>query len=160
MVVDRRLALVDRRTLGEIRKRTLVAMHSRKVRVGSRHTDCDRISFELAQHARTAANSAAHGALAAIFLGRTFNLSTFIALKKEPTECHVAWRFPLVGHRSTPLIGMVRGCSSLTQSSSTGHQPLTQAQLAALASRNSSVMRYVPTLTQAARSAEGGRKAA
>lgn len=79
MVVDRRLALVDRCTLNEYTKHTFVAMHSRKVRVGSRHTDCDRISFELAQHASTAANSAAHGALAAIFLGRTFNLSTFIA---------------------------------------------------------------------------------
>lgn len=77
---------------------TLVAMHSRRVRVGSKHVDCERMSFELAQHARTAANSAAHGAVAAIFFGRTFNLSTFIARGKR-LWCHVALSLPPTADR-------------------------------------------------------------
>lgn len=67
-------------------------MHSRSARVGSWHVDCDRISFELAQQASTEANSAAHGACAAIFLGRTFSLSTFIARKREAPADSVTWQ--------------------------------------------------------------------
>jgi len=58
-----------------------MAMHSRRLLVTSAHSACERRSLELAQHARTAANSAAQGALEASFLGRTLSLSTFIARK-------------------------------------------------------------------------------
>lgn len=196
MVVDRGLRLVGARALRasvwsfpEPVSRTLVAIHSCSALVCSRHAPWERMSLELAQHASIAANSVAHGVVAAAFLGRTLSLSTFIARRKILGGG--GDRRPRIGPRGTPshLSGVVARDESgfLTPSTmvrnrvataqpradpvqsdkgTSSQQPLSQAQLAALASRNSSAMRYVgarceKSLTQQAPpAAAGGKQAA
>lgn len=196
MVVDRGLRLVGARALRasvwsfpKPVSRTLVAIHSCSALVCSRHAPWERMSLELAQHASIAANSVAHGVVAAAFLGRTLSLSTFIARRKILGGG--GDRRPRIGPRGTPshLSGVVARDESgfLTPSTmvrnrvataqpradpvqsdkgTSSQQPLSQAQLAALASRNSSAMRYVgarceKSLTQQAPpAAAGGKQAA
>lgn len=95
VVVDGRLDALGARVLRKPHIRTDRAMHSRKVLVTSAHSAWERRSLELAQHASTAANSAAHGALDASFFGRTLSWSTFMA---ERQLVRPAQRRPHVTH--------------------------------------------------------------
>lgn len=107
VVVDRGLRLVS---TGALRasvwslpapvSRTLVAIHSCSALVCSRHAPWERMSLELAQQASIAANSVAHGVVAAAFLGRTLSLSTFIARRKILGSG--GDRRPRIGPRGTP----------------------------------------------------------
>ena len=151
---------------------TAVVMQSRRSLVTSAHSDCERRSCELAQQASMEANSAAQGALRASFLGRTLSCSNFMMVdesehvttlkatkKRCRGKCHVVdasprvhrptWQrrsFPLTVTCCDDIMVRSRPCITLTPQSEKKqgtHTPLTQAQLAALASRNSSAMRYV-----------------
>lgn len=154
VVVDRRRRHRHALVLpSETETHTWRAMQSRNALATSAHSFCERRSLDDAQHASTVANSVAHGALAATFLGRTFTCSNFIGGWKKPQRgggggrrCHVVTNRQASGRAVAVLLSslMVRRRVSPQSNAKTGtHTPLTQAQLAALASRNSSAMRYV-----------------
>lgn len=135
VVVDRGLGLVAVRALVS-RIRTAVAMHACSARAASRHSPCERRSCELAQQANIAANSVAHGAESATLRGRTLSLSIFMSAKSTLIIPRGACYTP------TKLYAIADPSEMASQ------QPLSQAQLAALASRNSSTMRCVSMADQ------------
>lgn len=135
VVVDRGLGLVAVRALVS-KLRTAVAMHACSARAASRHSPCERRSCELAQHANIAANSVAHGADSATLRGRTLSLSIFMSGKSTLIIARGACYTP------------TKWYATADRAETTPHQPLSQAQLAALASRNSSTMRCVSLTDQ------------